>query len=168
MPGRHLCFAVTAAAYRRGMAGNRGFSNGDHAAVPVLSGRALRFVLVEHIERHGTMSVAEMVTALAEHGFVLTGRASKVISDALRWEVARGRVVRICRGVYSYGRPPRSTARRIRLFGRQCLAWITAVRRGHEPPPTPRTPKRRWPPHMPMLEDPLRPPWPSLEWLWDR
>ncbi len=110
------------------------------------------------------MTVAEMVELTAAHGFTLTGRASKVISDALRWEVARGRVVRTGRGVYEYGRAPRTTARRIRIFARQCLAWTAAVARGETPPPLPPVPSHRaW--HS-DLEDPYRPPWPYLDWLW--
>lgn len=34
---------------------------------------------------------------------------SKVVSDALRTELSRGRVVRVRRGVYGRGRVPRST-----------------------------------------------------------
>jgi hypothetical protein len=43
----------------------------------------------------------------------LTSRASKTISDALRWEVKRGRVVRLGQGRYGPGTMPRSTAQRI-------------------------------------------------------
>lgn len=132
-----------------------------------LYGRALRFVLVEQLEQHRRMTVAEMVSMITEHRFVLTGRASKVISDALRWEVARGRVVRLGRGLYAYGRPPRTTARRIRRFGRQCRAWMTAVLQGRLPPQTPPTPEHRKVGERYLPVEPYRPPWQTLNWLWD-
>lgn len=130
-----------------------------------LRGRALRFVLVEELRQHPTMTVAEMVEYLAGHGFNLAGRASKLISDALRWEVLRGRVIRLRRGVYAYGKAPRTTARRIRLFARQCVAWINAAAQGEEPPPTPPTPEHRK--TFTVYDDhPLRLPWLDLTWLW--
>ena len=60
-----------------------------------LRGRGLRFVLVDELMSRRSMTVAEMVTVMAGHGFNIEGRASKAISDALRWEVRRGRVVRL-------------------------------------------------------------------------
>jgi hypothetical protein len=47
--------------------------------------------------------------------------------DALRWEVRRGRVVRLGRGLYRYCRAPASTARRIRLFAARCHHHPTAT-----------------------------------------
>ncbi len=88
----------------------------DAGRINVLRGRGLRFILVDQIRSRRTMTVAEMVGVLSDYGYRLPGRASKVISDALRWELARGRVVRVARGVYAYGRAPQTTARRIRLF----------------------------------------------------
>ena len=88
-----------------------------------LRGRALRFVLVNELAQHGTLTVADMVTIVRRYRFDLGGRESKIISDALRWELARGRVVKLARGVYRYGRTPSSTARRIRIF-----ASVTAIR----------------------------------------
>lgn len=113
----------------------------------------------------GPVTVAEMVADLAEAGFTLTGRASKVISDALRWEVRRGRVVRLRRGVYRYRGAPRSTARRIRLFGRRARAWMEATTAGLPAPPTPSDPRREpWKPEI----DPSFPPWRLMGWLWSR
>ncbi len=132
----------------------------------VLRGRGLRFVLVEEIRQRGTMTVAEMVSVVAEHGYTIAGRASKVISDALRWEIARGRIIRVERGVYTYGYTPPATARRIRLFARRCHAWILAATTGETPPPTPQTPPPRRGPNWLTGEDPARPPWESLYWLW--
>ena len=42
-------------------------------------------------------------------GYVIAGRASKTMSDALRTEVSRGRAIRVSRGRYAAGRTPRST-----------------------------------------------------------
>jgi hypothetical protein len=135
--------------------------------VPVLRGRGLRFVLVGHIEKHRTTTVAELARHVATLGYELPGRPSKVISDALRWEVARGRVVRTGRGEYTYGSAPKTTARRIRQFAQHCNTWIVATRRNERPPDTPRaTAYRREYPDRP-LEDLGRVPWTSLLWLWD-
>ncbi|MEM7275017.1 MAG: hypothetical protein AAF547_18185 [Actinomycetota bacterium] len=132
-------------------------------ALPRLYGRSLRFVVVELLRTHGTMTVAQMVDALTATGYPIRGRPSKVISDALRWEVARGRVVRVSRGVYRIGRAPRATAGRIRRFARACHAWIVAITRCEEPPPTP--PDRRRPPWL-GTDDPRRAPWENTAWLW--
>ena len=131
-----------------------------------LRGRGLRFVLLAEIRRRRTMTVSAMVTFLAECGYEVNGRPSKEISDALRWEVARGRVVRIRRGVYGYGRTPRTTARRVQLFAQQCYAWISAVATGETPPPTPLTRPDRRTFFWSTGTDPTRPPWESLGWLW--
>lgn len=131
-----------------------------------LRGRGLRFVLVDEIRRRHTCTVAELVQYIANAGFELPGRPSKIISDALRWEVARGRVRRVDRGCYSYGRVPPTTSRRIRIFAKRCRAWIVAVMRSETPAPTPPTRKDRrlylWPPP----ENPDRPPWHDYGWLW--
>ena len=138
----------------------------DVDGVMPLSGRGLRFVLLDHIRRRGSATVAELVEVLDAAGYVLNGRASKVVADSLRWEVARGRVIRRRRGVYAYGRVPKSTARRVKLFAARCRAWIVAVMRGQQPPPTPQIRAERLAPHPWMPEDPLRPPWQDLLWLW--
>lgn len=132
--------------------------------IPTLWGRSLRFVLVnEMMMAGGPVTVAELVDLVGEAGFPLRGRASKVISDALRWEVRRGRVVRLRRGVYRYRSAPRSTARRIRLFARSARRWIDDVLRDRTPPPTP--PDTRLPFWRPP-SDPEAPPWRLTGWLW--
>ena len=137
---------------------------GDEPGYPPLWGRGLRFVLVEALMGRPSMTVADLVAVVDGHGYHLGGRASKVISDALRWEVRRGRVLRLGRGQYRYHQAPVSTARRIRLFARRCHTWIgVAVTRTAEPPPTP--PNRR--PHPSRRpDDPTRAPWATLGWLW--
>ncbi len=143
--------------------GTAGTSRADVA----LRGRGLRFVLVDELRQRRTMTVAEMVKVMAESGFDLGGRASKVISDALRWELARGRVIRLERGVYQYHKAPVSTIRRIRLFAARCRAWAVATTRMQTPPPTP--PNRRATPWLRQVgrgQDPNRSPWEHLGWLW--
>ena len=140
----------------------------EEDGILALRGRGLRFVMLEKIRRRKVMTVAELVQVLRAEGYELGGRESKVVSDALRWEVARGRVIRRSRGVYAYGKTPPSTARRIRIFARQCHAWIVATTRSEQPPPTAQvTPDRLTsPPTSWYAEDPYRPPWQSLVWLW--
>ena len=60
------------------------------------------------------MRIAELAERVADEPAQLNGRPSKVISDALRWEIARGRVRKIARGVYEFVAAPRSTLRFIR------------------------------------------------------
>ena len=61
------------------------------------------------------MEVAELERAVAAAGFRPgAGRPSKEISDALRWEVARGRAVRLGRGRYAAGRVADVTRHRMR------------------------------------------------------
>ena len=79
----------------------------------LLQGIELRYVLTWHLALHGPATIAEMIEALAWHGFCVSGRASKAVSDALRWEIARGRVYRIGRGRYRSADIPRSTEYRI-------------------------------------------------------
>jgi hypothetical protein len=73
----------------------------------------LRYVLTMHLAHNGPSTIADMLDALTRQGFGFRGRASKAVSDALRWEVARGRVRRMGRGVYGPREIPRSTAHRI-------------------------------------------------------
>ncbi|WP_346742442.1 hypothetical protein [Rhabdothermincola salaria] len=72
-----------------------------------------RYLLTWYIHRVGQVRVPELVQFLQGRGVQIPGRPSKVVSDALRAEVRRGRVVRLGRGVYGPGHMPRSTAHRI-------------------------------------------------------
>jgi hypothetical protein len=78
-----------------------------------LKGIELRYVLTMHLAHHGRATIAEMVDALRRQGFCIRGRASKSVSDALRWEIGRGRVRRLGRGVYGPTYIPRATEYRI-------------------------------------------------------
>jgi hypothetical protein len=75
----------------------------------VLRGIELRYVLTTNLTVHGPATIPAMVELLEYQGFTLTGRASKAVSDALRWERQRGRVRRLRRGLYGPGEMPRST-----------------------------------------------------------
>jgi hypothetical protein len=83
----------------------------DIAAEHRLSGRPLRWVLLVVLSDNGSpMTVAELASAVERMGFAVSGRASKTVSDALRWEVRRGRVVRVARSTYRLGYLAASTA----------------------------------------------------------
>ena len=74
-----------------------------------LTGKTLRWVvclILRDAER--AMTVQEIVAEL-DKKYVVPGRAGKAVSDCLRWEVGRGRVVQVERGRYARGFIPRST-----------------------------------------------------------
>ena len=80
-----------------------------------LGGRLFRYrltLLLQEVRR--PMTVAEIVEALGRVGVDVSGRASKTISDALRWEVRKGRVRRAGPATYVFGRMPESTGRWMR------------------------------------------------------
>ena len=76
-------------------------------------GTDLRYLLTAYLFDHGPATIDELVDALAYHGFRPVGRASKSVSEALRWEVFQGRAVRLRRGRYRPGTMPHTTAQRI-------------------------------------------------------
>lgn len=80
-----------------------------------VSGLDLRYLLTTYVHERGVVTVDELVDWLEYQGFEVEGRASKVLSDALRWECARERVIRVGRGRYRQGYMPRATAYRIDL-----------------------------------------------------
>ena len=55
------------------------------------------------------LRLAEIAAAVTAMGIPLGDRPNKTLSDALRWEVQRGRVQRWGRGTYVAGRIPRKT-----------------------------------------------------------
>ncbi len=130
-----------------------------------LRGRALRYVLLARVRRRSEVTVAELVTDLLADGYVFAGRPSKLISDALRWEVRGGRVERLERGRYRYRSANRSRLRRAELLARRCGRWLEAVARG-EPPPR-LLPDRR-PNPFSLAPGSGWPPWIHLGWLWCR
>ena len=132
-----------------------------------LRGRALRFVLVNELARHGTLTVAEMVTIVRRYRFDLGGRESKIISDALRWELTRGRVSEarlvVCTGTGGHHRPRHGgsgSSRSPRFVG--CRLSLR-----HEPNPHPT--HRPNPQDGPPTAEPHIdwPPWYNFNWLWN-
>jgi hypothetical protein len=81
----------------------------------LLDGIDLRYVLSAYLLRApGTLTVADLRQQLDDDGFGVRGRASKIVSDALRWEIGHDRVERRGRGTYrSSRRIPRTTQRRL-------------------------------------------------------
>ena len=79
-------------------------------------GLDLRYLLTDLIDgpERRVWRVVELASALQQAGFVLQGRPTKVVSDALRTEIQRGRVVRVGWGRYESGHMPGATRRRIR------------------------------------------------------
>ena len=73
-------------------------------------GRPLRYLACIALRKaRAPLSVAEIVRAIQADGWDLGDQPNKLVADALRWEVRKGRVVKVCRGLYRYGRMPRST-----------------------------------------------------------
>jgi hypothetical protein len=78
-----------------------------------LRGYELRCVLTLHLFQHGPATIVELIDALDFDGFGVAGRASQVICDALRCEIAHGRVRRLRRGKYGPASMPRATEYRV-------------------------------------------------------
>ena len=93
----------------------------------------LRYVLTRILQLKGPSQVAEIVAELHRWGFTVAGRPSKTVSDALRWEMARGRVFRRGRGRYIAGCPPRSTEHRIIARVDALLTEVLSREGGHRP-----------------------------------
>ena len=89
----------------------------DHQEPQLIAGRYLRWLLTVCLFDHRVLTLGEMLVLIERHGFCVRGRPSKTVSDALRWEMRRGRVVRLDRGRYAAGSMPRSTLswRRVRI-----------------------------------------------------
>jgi hypothetical protein len=76
----------------------------------VLGGRRLRYaVAVLPHERGDTMTLDELAAALAAWRYGTGPEPRKAISDALRWELHRGRAIRVGRGRYRSRGLARST-----------------------------------------------------------
>jgi hypothetical protein len=73
----------------------------------------LRYALTLYLFQHGPTTVTDLIDALDYQGFEVPGRPSKSVSDALRTDMAHGRVRRLKRGLYGPGSMPRATEYRI-------------------------------------------------------
>lgn len=73
-----------------------------------------RRLLTWYVVQSGrVVTVAEIVRWLLASGFDPPGRASKFVSDRLRGDVSRGRIIRVGRGRYRSGHVAPTTWRRI-------------------------------------------------------
>ena len=79
----------------------------------ILRGTELRYALIRLLVLNGRSTVPQLIAGLTDWGFTVEGQPSKTVSDALRWERRRGRVLRRDWGVYSAGDMLRSTEHRI-------------------------------------------------------
>lgn len=78
-------------------------------------GRELRYRLtLILLEAPRPLTVAQLLADLDRQGHAVPGRPSKTLSDALRWEIRRGRVRRTARATYEVARIPESTVRWMR------------------------------------------------------
>jgi len=78
-----------------------------------LRGYELRCVLTHYLFQRDRATVTELIDMLDFDGFDVAGRPSKAVSDALRCEMAHGRVVRLRRAQYRFASMPRGTEHRI-------------------------------------------------------
>lgn len=94
----------------------------------------LRYALLLVLDgrRGWPCTVDDLLDGLASVGLCPDGgaRPGKVVSDALRWEVARGRAVRLGRGRYAIGHLPAVTRHRARRV-------VGCLVRGERPPLAP-------------------------------
>lgn len=78
-----------------------------HTDATALWGRRLRATCVTILRRAGALSLPEVHVLLHHHGFrVASDHPVKALSDALAYEVERGRLLRPERGVYAPLGPP--------------------------------------------------------------
>lgn len=120
-----------------------------------LRGRPLRYLLITFLaEARRPLSVQELIARCHAEGVAFDGRPSKIISDALRWELRSGRARRIRRGVYRIGHVPRSTMRWIHHRVAQAKRWLewtsskTSLRSLDPPLDSPLDPLRDSPPRV--------------------
>lgn len=80
-----------------------------------VTGIVLRYALVVALHDHGRpLTVRQLCAILDRQRLAPSGRAGKAVSDALRWEVDRGRVRRTARATYAIGQVARQTIWRMR------------------------------------------------------
>jgi hypothetical protein len=102
-----------------------------HRSPPVLLRRTeLRYALVVALcDARCPLTVQELHDVLVRQGCDVDGRPGKVISDALRTEVVRGRVRRLGRSLYQAGAVSRQTRWRMRTRIARRLAESATPRR---------------------------------------
>ena len=103
----------------------------------LLKGRDLRHAALALLQRHGTLSVRQLLEALHGDGFVVGGlQPNKTLSDALRHEIVLGRARRVAWGRYRAARIPRTSAWRIQnRWAARTGETITDIPEHVSPPP---------------------------------
>ena len=97
----------------------------DHLTPPGIAPNAvvgweLRWLLTLMLLDHGgVLTIPQMVRRLEAEGLSVPDRASKVVSDALRLEIGKGRVRRVARGRYTFAGMPKATKSRFRTQARR-------------------------------------------------
>ncbi len=103
-----------------------------------LRGIELRYTLTRLLVISGQMTVTDLCAALERWGFDVAGRPTKTVSDALRWEMRRGRAVRVGHGLYGAGYSPRGTdariTARVQALREEAESLRVAQRRAHRDP----------------------------------
>lgn len=103
-------------------------SNGVAEAAVWSSDLVARRVLSWYVISAGrVVTVAELVRWLDELGAAPPGRASKVVSDKLRADVARGRLRRVGRGRYLGGWVPNTRWRRMQASAHEAISSARAA-----------------------------------------
>ena len=88
--------------------------HGDQLQRPISGLRLRELLVLILLGRAAPTTVAALVAAVEALGFRIEGRAGKVVSDQLRYEIARGRVHRVGRGLYFAGTVTRQARWRMR------------------------------------------------------
>ena len=93
-----------------------------------IDGLTLRYVLVLTVlDRGDVVTVDDLLAAVEAMGGRLDEDAPrKQVADAIRWEIAKGRVRRAGWGRYAPGHVPRSTVRYMRRRLSEWIAFGTA------------------------------------------
>lgn len=92
-------------------------------------GRHLRYSLLTLLWQRGRpCTITELVAELERLGLRVRGDAAKTVSDALRYEITKGRVRRVSRGRYVGLRRPDTTIRRHRDRLRALVAAAARAR----------------------------------------
>ena len=82
---------------------------------PTLRGLDLRSaVVVLLLARQRPATLVDLASMLRRDGFDVGPAPTKTIADALRWEVRRGRVARVGRGIYAAGTVAKASKHRMR------------------------------------------------------
>lgn len=96
-----------AAHHPHGQGDPSGATSGGQLKRPIRGLRLRELLVLILLRQAAPMTVAALAAAVDACGFRIDGRAGKVVSDQLRYEVARGRVRRVGRGMYVTGKVTR-------------------------------------------------------------